>query len=288
MKILYVTDYRKSYSYAGFVNDYLNDLIFYGLTELDYTEVVSTIPIAHLYTPFKESIEPKLLWGKGFTSSFLLDSLPYHNTKDILDKINNKYFDYVVYGSVHRCLDGYQDLCRIYGKSRIILVDGEDSTAMHPLHTDHLYFKRELMDIRYGIPIHFAIPEKKINKTTQPKTQFFATVIPHRSETYIFNDADSYYNDYNISYFGLTQKKAGWDCMRHYEILGNNCVPLFVDIQNCPPRCLTNLPKNLLIEANNLINNMGRYNDIQKELTNFTKNNLTTKKLAEYLISFWV
>ena len=29
------------------------------------------------------------------------------------------------------------------------------------------------------------------------------------------------------SYFGSTKKKAGWDCMRHYEIVASGAVPFF-------------------------------------------------------------
>jgi hypothetical protein len=31
-----------------------------------------------------------------------------------------------------------------------------------------------------------------------------------------------YKRDYRKAYFGLTRKKEGWDCMRHYEILGES------------------------------------------------------------------
>ena len=50
MKILYVTNYISSaHRSGGFINDYLNDLVFYGLTELDNVEIVDSTPIIHLY-----------------------------------------------------------------------------------------------------------------------------------------------------------------------------------------------------------------------------------------------
>jgi hypothetical protein len=58
-------------------------------------------------------------------------------------------------------------------------------------------------------------------------------------------------------------KKAGWDCMRHYEILGNNCIPYFVGLEDCPKNTLANLPKELLLEAKDLAGNF----DEQKYLT---------------------
>jgi hypothetical protein len=289
MKILYITDHRKSYQCAGFINDYLNDLLFYGLTELDDVEVVSSTPIIHLYRPLQKHIDPKILWGNGFSASFLLNDPPPAIDTSINQKIHDRYFDYIVYGSVYRCLDGYEEISQIYHKSRIILIDGEDHTNIHPLSEYHRYFKRELLDSYSGIiPIHFAIPSQKISSNSLDKIQMLGTVIPGKSSTYIFKDEASYYNDYNISYFGLTQKKAGWDCMRHYEILANCCVPLFIDIELCPKKIMTNMPKSLLIEAGQSLTSINKYASIQKELYDYTIKYLTTKKLAEYVISFWV
>ena len=50
-------------------------------------------------------------------------------------------------------------------------------------------------------------------------------------------DADEigYYKEYQHSRFGLTYKKAGWDCHRHYEILSSGAVPYFTDLAERPP-----------------------------------------------------
>ena len=37
---------------------------------------------------------------------------------------------------------------------------------------------------------------------------------------------------YSNSIFAITNKKLGWDCLRHYEILMNGCVPLYLDIKD--------------------------------------------------------
>jgi len=81
-------------------------------------------------------------------------------------------------------------------------------------------------------------------------------------------------------------KKAGWDCMRHYEILGNYCLPYFVDLENCPKDTLSHFPKELLLEARNLAFNFNedKYYNILDEVFEYTKNNLTTKNLAKYII----
>lgn len=82
-------------------------------------------------------------------------------------------------------------------------------------------------------------------------------------------------------------KKAGWDCMRHYEILANNCIPYFTDIEDCPEYTLTNLPKDLIIEAKHLANNFEelKYFSILNELFDYTKTHLTTKQLAKYVLN---
>ena len=74
--------------------------------------------------------------------------------------------------------------------------------------------------------------------------------------------------------------------MRHYEILGNYCIPYFIGLENCPANTLHNLPKDLLIEARELTNNFDerKYFIILNELFDFTKKYLTTKSLAEYVI----
>ena len=36
--------------------------------------------------------------------------------------------------------------------------------------------------------------------------------------------------------------------MRHYEILMNGCIPLFLDIDKCPEKILTNFPKKILFD----------------------------------------
>ena len=75
-------------------------------------------------------------------------------------------------------------------------------------------------------------------------TQFFlAPLIPGKMNTYIYEREDDYYNMYRNSLFGLTYKKAGWDCLRHYEILMNGCIPFFLDLRNCPKYSLISFPK---------------------------------------------
>lgn len=284
MKILYITNHKSIFHNGGFINDYMNDLLFYGLTELENVEVTDSTPIIHLYKQYKSDINPRTLWGKGFTSTFLIDEDNVDRT-NIEEKIENKYFDLIIYGAVNRCLDYYDLVSKVYPSNKIFLIDGADDTSIHPLSLKHPYFKRELTTSAF-IPIHFAIPECKITNIFLEKTQEYGSIIPGQSG-YIFDDEHWYYLDYNKSYYGVTLKKAGWDCMRHYEILANHCIPYFVDLESCPKYTLTNLPKKLLLEAKQLSENFEKqsYFNILNEMFEYTKNNLTTKHLAKYVLN---
>jgi hypothetical protein len=109
----------------------------------------------------------------------------------------------------------------------------------------------------------------------------------------VYKNEEDYYNEYRSSYFAITKKKAGLDCMRHYEILANKCIPYFIDIEKCPKNTMTRLPKQLLIEANRLYEkfrtditkvDIDEYTVLQKKLFEYTSENLTTDKMAEYIL----
>jgi hypothetical protein len=217
MKILYITNYQKSFQVSGgYINDYLNDLLFYGLTELENVEVIDSTPIIHLYKENQQNIPIQALWGKGFTSTYLIDK-DNIDRSNIEEKIKDKYFDLIIYGSINRCLDYYDIVSKIYPSNKIFLIDGDDSTNINPLSSIHPYFKRELTSDKF-IPIHFAIPECKITTNKLDKTQEYGSIIPGQGG-YKFDIEQEYYNDYNKSYFGVTKNRAGRACTRHYEIL---------------------------------------------------------------------
>ena len=286
MKILYVTDHRQiAIASGGFISDYLNDLTFFGLKELFGDNVVDSTPIISLYKEYKEQIHPMYLWG-GMTSFWLLDK----NTADrsnIKEKIQDKYYDLIIYGAIKRCRDYYDLVSKVYPDNKVILLDGNDDSEVDQLYQKHLYFKRELrQDHKNLLPITFSYPTHYLAKPNKNKTQQYGTVIPGRKETYVFNNEKDYFEDYQKSYYGVTSKKAGWDCMRHYEIMGNYCLPYFPDMKDCPKNTLFNFPKELIIEGTELASNfdIDEYYRILDSIYDYTKNNLTTKAIAQYII----
>jgi len=54
---------------------------------------------------------------------------------------------------------------------------------------------------------------------------------------YAFDDEAGYYADLRASRWGITTRRAGWDCMRHYEIVANGAVPCFRDLTSKEPSC---------------------------------------------------
>jgi hypothetical protein len=287
MKILYITNHIDILKASGgFINDYQNDLLFYGLRELYGDDVVDSTQILPLYKEWENKIHPQHLWG-GMTAFWLIGENNIDRT-DIIQKIESKYYDLIIYGAIKRCKEYYDIVSKVYPNDKVILIDGNDESELDPLYLKHPYFKRELVEKHPNlIPITFALPTSKLAKPTTNKIQEFATCVPGQPETYVFKEETPYYEDYQKSYYGVTMKKAGWDCMRHYEILGNYCMPYFIGLEECPEDTLANFPKEMLLEAKELANNFDeqRYFSILNDVFEHTKQNLTTKSLANYVLS---
>lgn len=304
MKILFISNFGFGNSPDPFLNhgllDYQSDCLLHGFYNLLGENLTHTNEYKFMYKEFIHEFDTSKLYGKGFT---IAGNLPKYlnDNSDIINKIKNKYFDFVIYGSVQRCIDYLDIVKENYSLNKICFIDGEDPYGLvHEIehggtgrmHWDGTipYFKRELLyDHPCIYPISFSIPEEKITKDTSIlKNKKIADVRPNFNMNYIFDKEEDYYNDYNKSYFGYTKKKGGWDCMRHYEILANYCVPYFENIESCPEKTLFNFPKKLIIKGNYLYNKDKHESDEYRELLNnlfdYTKNNLTTIASAKYVI----
>lgn len=288
MNILYVTNHVKiAQASGGFISDYQNDLVFYGLRELYGDSVVDSTQIISLYKEYEGRIPQRHLWG-AMTTFWLIGDNNIDRT-NIEQKIKDQFYDLIIYGSIKRCKDYYDLVSKHYPSDKIILIDGNDESELDPLHKKHLYFKRELVNEHPNLkPITFAIPTPKLSQPNKNKIQEYATCIPGQPETYVFKEEQPYYEDYQKSYYGVTMKKAGWDCMRHYEILGNYCMPYFTDLEDCPKDTLSSFPKELLLEAKKLANNFNqeKYYTLLDKVFEHTKQHLTTKSLAKYILSY--
>ena len=325
MKILYLTNQKPlSEQY----NDGISDLLLHGLRGHFNDSVIDFPGSWYLYDDEskKRNLDENKLWGKGFTLRNILNNYGSIDRSDIEKKIQKKYFDLIIYSSARRS-DTYIDDVIKYNNKVIFIDSSDDQFIDENLSKIGPYFKRELIKKQKNLfPIHFAVPENRIiNEINNEPKHLLAPLIPGRYDTYIYENETDYYKMYQNSIFALTYKKAGWDCLRHYEILMNGCLPIFLDLENCPNNTMINFPKEEVImikkRYENILKNyfptkifkrkflnFKRFTDylfnffsnkkdikdyivnekdifeLRSNLLNYTKQNLTTYKLANYLI----
>jgi len=231
MKILFL-------STGGPTQDYLRDCVFHGLRSLLGSDVVDAGKLDSMYV----GADRTRMYGRGFTLYAMLPDIEVDRT-DIPKKISKKYFDIVIYGSIHRCQDYLAEVASMYQAPQCVFLDGED----HPGYLSGLgglTFKRELYNPQPGcLPIQFGIPKEKILPSPLDKEEILAPCDPINKKTYIYSTEEEYYFQYAKSYFGATMKKAGWDCLRHYEILSQWCLPYFRCFEQLPPTIAQFLPR---------------------------------------------
>ena len=324
MKILFI----RSEGNHTHLNDFMSDLLLHGLRQLYGFEVIDFPGCWYMYSDEISNREYDInkIWGRGFTINNTLSNYNSIDRDDIKKKIKEKYFDLVIYGSIRRSDLFLDDVIKYNNK--VVFIDGEDDNIIDDRYTKSgLYFKRELLENKHNVlSISFAIPKEKILKNiNENPTNLLAPLVPGRLKTYIYEDEKTYYEMYSKSIFAITNKKLGWDCLRHYEILMNGCIPLFFNIDDCPKLILKTLPKERLSEIYssfqsvlqfyppfkiykkkflsvkkifsyipNMFKNMSASTflkdnpnvlEIKNELLNFTQQNLTTEILAKYVLN---
>ena len=268
--------------------DYMDDCLSIGLKELYGPELVDIEKRKHIYQSF-EIQNAKKMYGGGMTVTRVIPDKEVDRS-DIENKIKKKHYEIVVWGSIWRCNKYFDLVSKIYPMNRMAIVDGEDHQDLHPYWKSGVpYFKRELgNNMQKNIfPISFALPTCKTNICNE-KTKDFAYISPSFKHTYIYTSELDYYQDYNESRFAFTEKKAGWDCLRHYEIIGNGCIPYFHDIEKCPEHTLHNFPKEICKNVKNEITKYRAKNVYEKyaeAIHSWFISHNTTEKLAEYFIS---
>jgi hypothetical protein len=151
---------------------------------------------------------------------------------------------------------------------KLVVVDGYDIPQPFPYFNQrqHLwrypwYFRLPLRRIKYfkreGVkasphiqPISMSIPESFIEqvKPAAKKKDWVAynvdpelnslfethQLAPLGQRHFVFGDASSYYHELLASRFGITSRRAGWDCLRHYEYAAKGVVLCFKDLDKKP------------------------------------------------------
>jgi hypothetical protein len=248
---------------------------------------------------YRESLRDEhrnTLWGRGFNIAGKLQHPSEIDRTLLSDKIRDRHFDFVIFGSVHRCMDYYEIVKQSYPPSRIVFIDGEDDCRLREdLIGNGIYFKRELYQDQSKDnvhPISFAIPKEQIITADVQKDKLLAITSCGRLG-YVFRNEDDYNREYQRSYFGLTQKKSGWDCFRHYEICANGALPVFYDLPNLPSTTMTRWDKELLKETTRFLWNFREgcgmepeYEHYKQRVLQMVRNDLTTESAFRYILNF--
>ena len=114
MRILFI-------SAGGPTQDYMRDCVFHGLRSLLGPDVVDVGRLDSIYV----GADRASMYGLGMTLYAELSDIVVDRT-DIPAKIARKYFDLVIYGSIHRCHDYLHEVASMYDPRRVIFIDGED------------------------------------------------------------------------------------------------------------------------------------------------------------------
>ncbi|MBX7190682.1 MAG: hypothetical protein K1X94_01410 [Sandaracinaceae bacterium] len=112
------------------------------------------------------------------------------------------------------------------------------AATMHPLTPP----RDRIRPASFSIPSDVLVPEGALH---EGRTQDF----PHhivdaevaarlgRQTKYAFSDEAAYHADLAASRFGITTKRAGWDCLRHYEIAARGAIPCVRALSSKPSTC---------------------------------------------------
>jgi hypothetical protein len=149
-------------------------------------------------------------------------------------------------------------------------------------------------------PIAFSIPEEKLVDAPPAKQKDWPAHIVDEevaqrvggATSYAFDSEEAYFADLRASRFGITTKRAGWDCLRHYEIAANGAVMCFRDLSKKPALCAphgldaTNCIEyasadDLLAKTRALSDD--QYAELQARGLDWARANTTVKRAEEFL-----
>lgn len=251
MKLLFI-----STKHPDKQGDLLEVSILHGLRMFLGDDCVDYPKKKIMYHDFSESPKENL-HGRGF--SLLTTPIPDISNRDIF----NQKFDAILYGAGHMYEESpYNEEIDKLANGNVWIIDGHDLYGNAP---KKIYykgeeiignqykkcFKRELVQEEDGVyPTGFGIPRERILPIDfDKKDQLFQKTAPSFSifggenelgggfAHHKFDVENEYYDDLSRSWFGLTCKKGGWDCLRHYEIIASGALLLFRDYEKKPKKC---------------------------------------------------
>lgn len=260
--------------YGSFFHDFLSDSLLHGLRTLLGDDLIDFPKNKYLYQ--NSTIDMSKMHGRGFTLYKTLPDIKIDRS-EILKKIKRNYFKFIIFGNIWLQWRQYLVISKYVPSSKIIIIDGNDSEklfwnngkfiknyyllwCLKPFKYNS-YFKRELTEQttksyflqnkinaaqkRQIKKISFSIPAEKILNCVPVKKKDFPMHIVDSEfpKNYLttknspFEKEKDYYKDLQDSKYGITTKRSGWDCLRHYEIAANRSVMCFKDLYLKPSTC---------------------------------------------------
>ena len=130
-------------------------------------------------------------------------------------------------------------------------------------------------------PISFSSPTR-FESHSDIKSKPISQIIPFAK--YSFTDPKEYYTEYGNGFLGITQKKGGFDCFRHIEIISAGTVPLFLGVDSIPMYTMIHYPKNFFkkISADFFNSNLLPSKKTICRLSDFANLHLTSLAMCKY------
>ena len=183
------------------------------------------------------------------------------------------------------------------GQSLNQIENTDELSNVSPLIHHHVYWLNMYNWLKdtYMFPLSYCIPDECIasdEDALKNKHIVIADLIPGEPYTYRYgaDQEDEYNQSYRESRFAITHKKGGWDCLRHYEIMANGCIPIFKNLNTCPPLILTTFPKELIIDANATLlpwkkEYVPKYNETVSKMLTHVREHCSTSATIQYFLS---
>lgn len=171
---------------------------------------------------------------------------------------------------------------RTFWKFSFNALRSRKSNRFYKKHIKNIYKKYLTTNI---YPLGYSIPEEHFIDGEVSKTKTFGALIPGDTSTYIYSKQEEYFKMYKEAMFGFTFRKGGWDCLRHYEIIANQCIPYFMGLEECPELSMSKLPKseilNCMEEYSNKTLTLEKYHQYANRIFEHAKKHLTCRSSAE-------
>ena len=196
---------------------------------------------------------------------------PELSSADILDPSAGHSLQPILPAEVEQCL------------SRVEVGPTGVWRASEPLSTDP-WIVASKCHAKHGVwPISFSYPKVPMPLKAEP-AHLVGLITP--GFPYSFESERGYLDSYAEGYWGITHRKAGWDCFRHVEIMAAGALPWMLDAADIPGFSMVHYPKAALTGAARAMSQGGCQPDEYTRLAfreHFLQH-LTSEAMARYLL----